>query len=594
MKHQGPLSVLVMFLVATATAYAQTARQPPDYAKLPLSFEANKGQADGQVKYLAHGQGYTLFLTEGEAVIASPKTAALRMKFLRANPTPKITGVDEQAGKTNYFVGNDPKNWHSNVPTYAKVRYKSIYAGIDLVYYGNQRQLEYDFVVGPGADPLRIGFDIDGASKISRSADGDLVLGMGEREVRWHKPVVYQEDGGVRREIAGRYVIKGKHRVGFELARYDRGKTLFIDPVLAYSTYLGGSGTDAAYGIAVDSSGSAYLTGSTNSADADFPTINSLQPAASGAYAFVAKLNPSGSALVYSTYLGGSVQDQGLGIAVDNSGNAYITGATVSFDFPTMNPLQPANAGGQDAFVTELNPSGSALVFSTYLGGSGSEYGFAIAVDSSGSVCVIGNTSSRYDFPVKNPLNIIFDYNEFGTKAFVSKFTPLGSDFIYSTYLGGTGSDAGYGVKVDSSGSAYVTGYTSSLDFPLVNPFQSALGSSADAFVAKFTPLGTLAYSSYLGSGGPNAASAAHAIALDSAGNAYVAGSTSSANFPIAMRRDYLIAPAPQRFRRAPLACLHCGRRLLCMPFSPPVNAYRHATPSLAAGGVLESKVAAW
>ena len=241
-KNRNCPLALAAFFSAAAKGYG--ANQVSDYGNVPLSFEANQGQTDGQVKFLAHGlaqgQDYTLFLTESEAVLAAPKTGALRMKFRGANPRPEISGVDEQAGTSNYFIGNDPKKWRSNVPTYGKVRYKDIYSGIDLVYYGNQRQLEYDFVVGPGADPSRVGFDIRGASKISRSADGDLVLAMGEREIRWHKPVVYQESGGVRREIAGRYVIRGEDRVGFELARYDRSRTLFVDPVLVYSTYLGG------------------------------------------------------------------------------------------------------------------------------------------------------------------------------------------------------------------------------------------------------------------------------------------------------------------------------------------------------------------
>jgi hypothetical protein len=233
-------------------AFSATAGVVPDYGKLPLSFEANQGQTAAEVKYLVHGHGYTLFLTSGEAVIASPKSSSLRMKFRGANLAPEISGVDEQSGKTNYFVGNDPSKWHSNVPTYSKVRYKNVYSGIDLVYYGNQQRLEYDFIVGPGADPERIGFDLQGASKISRSAAGDLVVAMGEKEIRWHKPLAYQEDGGVRHEIAGRYVIKSKRHVGFELSNYDRSKTLFIDPVLAYSTYLGGSLDDAANAIAVE------------------------------------------------------------------------------------------------------------------------------------------------------------------------------------------------------------------------------------------------------------------------------------------------------------------------------------------------------
>ena len=394
-----------------------------NYGKLALSFEANQGQTDAQVKFLSRGSGYTLFLTgdeavfslrgskaDGEALNASPQSqptvvpkayAVLRMKLVKANHAAKVTGADELLGKSNYFIGDDPKKWHSNVTTYAKVKYESIYSGIDLVYYGNQRQLEYDFVVAPGADPHRIQFDVRGAKSMGRDKDGDLVFDMAEGEVHWHEPVVYQEKDGTRQEITARYVLKDKNRVGFEVADYDLRRPLFIDP-LVYSTYLGGSGTDFGTGIAVDSSGNAYVTGFTTSTN--FPTMNPLQATYGGGYdAFVAEINPTGSALVYSTYLGGSGDDFGRGIAVDSSGNAYVIGNTLSTDFPTMNPLQPANAGDGDAFVAQLNPTGSALVYSTYLGGSGYDSGLGIAADSSGNALVTGYTLS-INFPTMNPL----------------------------------------------------------------------------------------------------------------------------------------------------------------------------------------------
>jgi hypothetical protein len=385
-----------------------------NYGKLPLSFEANQGQTDARVKFLSRGSGYTLFLTGDEAVFslrgskangaalpvdrqlkptAFPTTnAVLRMKLVKADPAARVTGAEELPGKSNYFIGNDPKKWRNNVPEYAKVKYEGIYSGIDLLYYRNHRQLEYDFVVAPGADPRRIQFEVRGAKSISRDKDSDLVLDMAEGEIRLHKPIVYQEKGGARQEIAAHYVIKHKNRVGFEIADYDSRRSLFIDPQV-YSTYLGGSGGDVGLGIAVDSSGDTYVTGYTDSTD--FPTMNPLQPVnGGGAFdAFVARLNPTGSALVYSTYLGGSGNDFGSGIAVDSSGNTYVVGATSSTDFPTMNPLQPANGGSNDAFVAELNPTGSALVYSTYLGGSDVDYGFGIAVDSSGSAHVTGQTS---------------------------------------------------------------------------------------------------------------------------------------------------------------------------------------------------------
>ncbi len=530
-----------------------------NYGKLPLSFEANQGQADARVKFLLHSSGYTLFLTSDEAVFSSrsdkakdvtsragrllrpgpagPVTkSALRMKLVNANPAAKVTGADPLPGRSNYFIGNDPKKWHSNVPTYAKVKYERIYSGVDLVYYGNQGQLEYDFVVSPGADPRRIQFDVRGAKHISRDRHGNLVLQTAAGEVRWRKPTVYQETSGARRVIAAHYDIKHKNRVGFEIADYDLQSPLFIDP-LVYSTYLGGSDLDVGGGIAVDRSGNAYVTGYTFSTD--FPTVNPVQPEnGGGGYsdAFVAKLNPSGSALVYSTYLGGNNYDQGVGIAVDASGNAYVTGYTISTDFPTMNPVQPTYAGGQsDAFVAKLNASGSALVYSTYLGGSGDDDGLGIAVDSSGNAYITGQTSSD-DFPTKNPLQPT-SAGGMGGDAFVTKLNTSGSALVYSTYLGGSDDDGGFGIAVDGLGNAYVTGGTASTDFPTKNPLQPAnAGDNGlpipawDAFVAKLNASGSaLVYSTYLGGSGDDQG---FGIAVDGLGNAYLTGHTKSTNFP--------------------------------------------------------------
>jgi hypothetical protein len=495
--------------------------------KLPLVFERNQGQTSSQVKFLARGQGYTLFLTSGEAVLAlhnaSPKSGVLHVKMLGANPASDVSGMDEMPGKSNYFIGNDAKKWQTNVPMYAKVRYKSVYCGIDLVYYGNQRELEYDFVVAPGADPRRIQLGVRGARKISRSEDGDLVLAMDAGEIRWHKPVVYQEKGGARQEVAAHYAIKGKNRVAFEVADYDLRRPLFIDPLI-YSTYLGGSGGDEGFGIAVDSSGNAYVTGWTNSTD--FPTMNPLQPANRGySNAFVSKLNLTRSALVYSTYLGGSGEDFGEGIAVDSSGSAYVTGYTASTDFPTMDPLQPSYGGGPwDGFVAKLNPTGSALVYSTYLGGGGDDQGHAIAVDSSGSAYITGWTAST-DFPTVNPLQ---PANGGGYDAFLAKVNPAGSALVYSTYLGGSGYDYGYGIAVDGSGNAYATGMTESTNFPTMNPLQPANGATnptlENAFVAKLDSTGSaLIYSTYFGGSGGDYG---FGIAVDTWGNAYITGYT--------------------------------------------------------------------
>jgi len=523
------------------------------YGKAPLAFEANHGQTDARVKFLSRTSGYSLFLTGDEAVLAlSGKKAnahkakitgvthtlpsdmasakaggVLRMKLRNANLAAKISGMDELAGTSNYFIGNDPKKWRSNVPTYAKVKYEGIYSGIDLIYYGNQRQLEYDFVVAPGGNPRRIQFDVRGAKRI-RDAQGELVFKVGDEEIRWHKPRVYQEKNGTRQEIAARYAITDRNRVAFELAKYDASRPLYIDPLI-YSTYLGGSNTDLGNAIAVDTAGNAYVTGYTPSTD--FPTMNPLQPANGGSYdAFVSELNSTGSALVYSTYLGGSGDDRGNGIAVDAAGNAYITGTTYSNDFPMMNPLQPAFDGRSDAFVTKIGPAGSALVYSTYLGGAADNFGYGIAVDSAGNAYVTGATSSL-NFPVTPGA---FQTAPQGGGAFVTKINAAGSALVYSTYLGG--SDQGNGIAVDGAGNAYVTGQTQSTNFPVTpGAFQTTCGNPnpgycQNAFVAEVNPTGSaLIYSTYLG-GSKN--DSGKAIAVDGAGNAYVTGTTPSTDFP--------------------------------------------------------------
>jgi len=522
-----------------------------NYGKLPLRFEANHGQVDARVKFLSRTSGYSLFLTGDEAVLAlrghksntnNTKTAStadwaqpdmaagkaggvLRLKLRNANPAANVTGLDQQAGTSNYFTGNDPAKWRSNVPTYAKVKYEEIYSGIDLLYYGNQRQVEFDFFVASGADPHRIQFDVRGARTIRRDANGDLVLTMEESEIRWHKPVVYQEKDGARQEIAAHYAITDRNRVGFEVAKYDTSRPLHIDPLI-YSTYLGGSLSEYATGIAVDSAGYAYVTGYTDSTD--FPTVNALQPARSaGGYdVFVAKVNPTGSALVYSTYLGGSADDRGFGIATDSAGNAYVTGQTSSNDFPTKDPIQAANAAYSSIFVAKINPTGSALLYSTYLGGSVGQNSFGIAVDSAGNAYLTGWTTSP-DFPTKNPLQLTYAGNG---DAFVAKINPTGSALVYSTYLGGTGNDIARSIAVDSEGQAYIGGATESIDFPTRNPLQLTYSGAGDAFVAKVNSAGSaLVYSTYLGGTGHDYL---YGIAADRTGNAYITGNTFSNDFP--------------------------------------------------------------
>jgi len=536
-----PLLVSFTFPAAAAPAGAVSdARVSESYGRLPLHFEANQGQAHKDVRFFSRGAGYGLYLTPSEAVLVltrpdakrdvrgvsepQAKSVALRMSLVGAARKPLVSGLEEQPGKANYFTGNDPAKWRTSVPTYAKVHYSEVYPGIDLLYYGNQRQLEYDFVVAPGADPQNITLAFKGAYKIAIDA-GNLVVHVGGSEIRQHKPVIYQEIDGVRREIRGGYVLKGANRVGFRLATYDRSRPLVIDPVLAYSTYLGGG---AGVAIAVDGNGNAYVTGYAGS----IPTTSgAFQGTPRGARdAFVTKLNSVGSALVYSTYLGGSSEDSASGIAVDADGNAYITGATNSTDFPpTAGAFQPVFAGGLwDAFVTKLDSTGSTLVYSTYLGGMGFDQAFAIAVDDRGHAYTTGRTTST-NFPTVNAFQ---GFSGGGFDAFVTKLDPTGSALVYSTYLGGSSGEEADGIAVDLQGNAYVTGVTNSTNFRTTSgAFQPAHagGNSQEAFVTKLDPIGSLVYSSYLGGSGYEVG---FAIAVDPGGNAYVTGETGSSDFP--------------------------------------------------------------
>jgi hypothetical protein len=540
--------------------------------KIPLSFEANEGQTAPGVKFLSRGDGYTLFLTGNRAVLAlrsarpTPKDrnaepghpsasnrapaaedeSVIAMKLVGANPTVGVTGGEELPGKSNYFIGNNPKEWRTNVPTYAKVRYENVYPGVDLVYYSNEGQLEYDFVVSPGFDPRSIRMRFTGARRAQIDGKtGDLLLRAGHDFVRFRKPVVYQRLGlpsaESRTPIVGRYKLTAPNRVSFEIQSYDRTKPLVIDPVLSYSTYLGGStsfyGTSA-YGVAVDASGNVYLTGTTYSSD--FPTTP-------GAYsrgcascgrglpdAFVTKLNPTGSALLYSTYLGGGAKDYGYGIAVDSAGDAYVGGYTTSFSFPTTSgafqercPYALAFYYCDSGFLTELNPEGSALVYSSFLGGPRGSSVSAIAVDPAGEAFVTG--SSIGSFPV-TPGAFSKGGSISDTGVFVTKMNPAGSNLIYSSYLVGA---AGDGIAIDSLGDPYVTGYTTDqTNFPVTpHAFQKTCSTQC-AFVTELNAtFSEPAYSTLLG--GSNGYSSAGGIAVDSLGEAYVAGSTTSTNFPV-------------------------------------------------------------
>jgi hypothetical protein len=517
---------------------ATPSRARETYGRIPLSFEANRGQTDESVNFLARGAGYALFLKPTEALFSlhradasTPKApTALRMKLVGANADATFDGVDELEGKVNYFVGDDPARWRTDVPTFGRVRYGEVYRGVDVVYYGNQRQLEYDFRIAPGADARAVALEFEGAEKVEVNASGELLLTLGESVVVQPKPFVYQEVAGARREVACGYSVERGGRVRFSLGEYDAALPLVIDPTLVYSTYLGGSGGDQAWGVAVDSAGNAYIAGFTTSTN--FPTASPIQAANAGFQdAFVAKINAAGTALVYSTYLGGNGGDQARGLAIDSSGNAYVTGFTGSTNFPTANAFQAAQGAGnaQDIFVTKLNASGNALVYSTYLGGDGAlEFGEGITVDSAGNAYVTGVTDST-NFPTANPIQTA---EAGGGDVFITKLNAAGSALVYSTYLGGSDFELAEGIVVDSSGNAYVTGDTRSTNYPTANAVQAANGGGQDGFVTKVNAAGNaLAYSTYLGG---SADDQCESVAVDSAGNAYVTGTTFSTNFPTA------------------------------------------------------------
>ena len=514
---ERPSRRLLLALLAVALPLAAAGNT---YGQLPLSFEPNQGQTDARVRFFSRASGYMLFVTANESVFAGRDGSVERMKLIGANPKPRFEPLDKQPGISNYFIGNHPEKWRTNLPNYGKVALKDVYPGIDLVFYGNERQLEYDWVVAPGADPGLIRVKWEGASQVTRNSSGDLVLSASLIE---HKPVVLQEG----KRIEGGYVVRGR-QVAFEIARYDHSKPLVIDPVLTYSTYLGGGGVDQGRAIAVDGSGNAYVTGFTSSTD--FPSGNSIQNKFGGGTfdAFVTKINAAGSARVYSTYLGGDVTEQGTGIAVDGSGNAYITGFTNSYDFPTSKAIQSAfGLGAQDAFVSKIDAAGSTLVYSTYLGGGATDFGQGIAVDGAGNVYVTGYTNSN-DFPTNSALQTT--NGGIGYDAFVTKINAAGSAYVYSTYLGGSGDEFGEGIAVDAAGNAYVTGITYSTNFPTTNPLQPNFGGFTDVFVTKINAAGSVrVYSTYLGGSGADVGTG---IAVDGSGSAYVTGYTLSSDFP--------------------------------------------------------------
>ncbi len=586
------------------------------YGKLPLSFAANQGQTDAAVKYVSRGSGYAVFLTGDEAVVAlrkgngSATTSqkrdaghpsedkggdavgdAVRMRLVGAAKDLRVAGEEPLPGKESYFLGNDAAQWHAGVPTFARVKYRGVYPGIDLVYYGNQRQLEYDFVVEAGADAKRVKLSFAGAKAVKLDANGALEITAEHGEIAFHKPVVYQVKDGQRQAVDGRFKLLAKNEVGFALGAYDKTRELVIDPTLSYATYLGGAGYhvpagpdccgDSGNAVAVDAQGNVYVTGETGSVNfptttGAFDTKNTQANYSGHGVVFVSKLNATGTALEYSTFLGGTGDywygDSGRGIAVDASGNAYVTGETASNNFPTTTgAYQRTNktfsVAGYTGFVTKLNTTGTALVYSTLVGGSGlanccgpafgdSDAGIVLAP---GNEAVIAGTTYSKDYPVSGDAYQKVNNAEKISKSnlFVTKLNAAGSGLVFSTYLGGSGysegccyffsgGDYGTGVAVDGTGDVYVTGYAYSQDFPVTSgAFQpknkadkSINGTGAanyNAVVAKLNATGSvLLYSTYLGgTGNPYYGDEALGIAVDNECYAYVTGQAASTDFPV-------------------------------------------------------------
>jgi hypothetical protein len=653
---------------ASPVTPATRARISATYAALPLAFEKNQGQVDPQVKYLARGNGYTLFLTSSDAVISlysrahqaqqpqgsdlnagttnrgslknstaserhnvtegreftraakslkiSPRfsaggepstsaqspmhlskktanrpelsTSVVRMHLANTTSPARIAASDRLPGKINYYIGNDPGNWHTDVGQYARISYENVYPGVNLAFHGAQRQLEFDFIVAPGASSAPIGLSFTGASKLSTDNEGNLVLTSANGDLTLHRPVAYQENNGARQSVDARFVVKAKNEVTFALGPYDHSRELVIDPSVSYATYLGGNGEDEAVAIAVDSSGNAYMAGQTTSSNfppgvsshgapnflnafvsklnstgtaidfttiiggtnnndsatgiavngagiyvigsansTDFPALHNIGPGG-GQDVFAAQLNSSTGAIGnYVTRIGGTAEDAGNAIAADSSGNAYLTGETASGNFPTAAPIQSTLKGTHNAFVGKLNSTGTLLTYSTYLGGSNNDLGTGVGLDGSNNAYVVGVTDSS-DFPTTAGA---FQTKQPGVEnAFVAAINAAGSALNYATYLGGSNTDDGLGIAVDSAGEAYVTGFTSSANFPTANAAKSALKGGKDMFVSKLNSSGSaLLFSTFYGGTLDDAGTG---IALDSFNDAYVTGRTFSIDYP--------------------------------------------------------------
>lgn len=551
--------------LASTVTDRQTRMQALDkFGKLPVSFESNQGQFDKSVQFAARGQGYNLFLTREEAVLTlrqnktekNEATVAkvLRMKTAGSQTASCIEGLNTLPGRSNYFSGNRPAEWKTDITNYERVKYSAVYPGIDLVYYSKQRQLEYDFIVAPQADPKAIQLQFEGADKVSVNENGELVLKVAESEMLQHKPTIYQEINGTRQEVAGHYSVNNDGTVSFEIGQYDSSRELVIDPVLQYSTFLGGNDDEDARAVAIDLAGNLFITGQTISTN--FPvTPGAVQSTIRGtADAYVVKVSPDGSAILFATYLGGNESqfgftDEGNAIAVDGQGNVYVVGTTDAPDFPTTPSALLSSNPGPSGFLTKISPDGKSLLYSSYIGGGGTpkvERATGVIICAPSTAFVTGYTSSS-SFPT-TPTS--FSPNKISPPTASDAFligidtAASGSDSLaYGTYLGGMGTaqtapfsiDQIQAVATDLEGHLYVVGHTAASDFPTTaNAYDKTFnGGSFDSFVAKILPKGMgaadLVYSSFLGGSGDDLAVG---VAVTPTGNVYVTGLTNSTNYP--------------------------------------------------------------
>jgi Beta-propeller repeat len=503
---------------------------------LPVVFEANQGQADARVKFLSRAPGYALFVTQSGVILADRRAGqTVRVRLLGAQQDPEIVGLKPLPGRSHYFLGRNPANWRTNVPTYGAVAYRNAYPGIDAVYRADAgSRIEQEFVIQPRADPGAIALGFEGIRAAAVDGAGELVLTTGGPELRLSRPIAYQVIDGTRREVSVAWVVRGPTQAGFMLGPHEHSHPLVIDPVIAWATHLGGGGDDQAFGVAVDVVGNVYVTGDTTSLD--FPEIGT-SALAGEVDAFVTKLDANGQVLLYSAYIGGTGTDGGRAIAVDGNNNAYLAGFTDSTDFPTTAAgFQALPQGDFDGFVVKLDPNG-VIAYATFLGGSGLDTAFGIAVDGIGRAHVAGGTRS-INFPIASALQPLPGGGTCGTPpntfdcrdAFVARLSPTGDVVEYSTFLGGSNDDTANAIALDGSGNAYVTGFTLSPDFPATpGSLQPLPGPGIEAFVARVDADASLGWATFLGGAG---ADIGNGIAVNAAGSPHVVGSTTSANFP--------------------------------------------------------------